>query len=266
MFPLFHIWQFIEVHVFGLFLVASWIVFFWLLHKNSLEHGLSRNIFWNIALYTTSILFWGRLAYIFTDWRNEKYIFIDLIEGGWIFDFLQRFLISENYNFSLAGCIFGFLLIFLWNVYRNKNINFHKGIDVIVRSFFWVGILGYIGALLWGQVYWVYFDSFFSILYTNKNSIVPIWSARFPLPIVYIVACLIGWLLVEKIRKTITVPDGFIGYVGIWFFWLFLFLWEFMSGSSDMFSSFRPYLSLNQLLSLVFISFSLVWIIKNTKI
>ncbi len=80
MFPLFHIGPYIEVHMFGLSLVIAWAVFFWLLHKYSTEQGISKNIFQNIALYTGSIFFWSRIVYIMTDWRNEKYLFIDLVE------------------------------------------------------------------------------------------------------------------------------------------------------------------------------------------
>lgn len=87
-----------------------------------------------------------------------------------------------------------------------------------MRAFFYAGIIGYLGTLLGGQIYGVYFDSFFSLLYTDKNSIVPVGSARFPLPIIYMLICIGGAFLLEKIRTTVTVPDGFIGYVGAGFF------------------------------------------------
>ena len=264
MFPLFHIWPLVEVHMFWLLIIASWIVFFWLLHKYSTEHGLSRNIFWDIVFYTLSIFFWSRIFYILTDWRNEKYLFINLVEGNWFLDFLHGFFITENYNLSLAWGIIGFLVVFFWKIYKAR-VNMEKSIDVLVRSFFWAAILGYIGALLGGQIYGVPYDSIFSTLYTNKNSIVPIGSARFPLPILYIVFSLIGWLLIEKLRKTLSVPDGFIGYVGIWFYGLMLFLFEFWSGSGDMFQSYPPYIGINQTIGLIFIGFSTLWIIKNMK-
>jgi hypothetical protein len=89
-----------------------------------------------------------------------------------------------------------------------------KNIDVLVHAFFYAGIIGYLGTLLGGQIYGVYFDSFFSILYTDKNSIVPVGSARFPLPIIYMLICLCGLLIIDKVRRTIRVPDGFIGYIG----------------------------------------------------
>ncbi|MFZ2255715.1 MAG: hypothetical protein WAW30_03665 [Patescibacteria group bacterium] len=44
----------------------------------------------------------------------------------------------------------------------------------MVRAFFWAGIIAYTGTLLGGQIYGVTYDSFFSLLYTNKNSIVPV--------------------------------------------------------------------------------------------
>ena len=140
MFPLFHITPFIEVHVFGILLVISWIVFFALLHKYALEHALSKNIFRNIVTYTLSMFFWGRMFYIFSDWRNEKYIFINLFEGNGIVRFIHDFFITENYNLTLAGGIFGFLIIFIWNLY-NERVNYERSIDIIARSFFWAAII-----------------------------------------------------------------------------------------------------------------------------
>ncbi len=264
MYPLFHITPFIEVHLFGIFLVFAWVIFFWLLHKYSTEHGLSKNIFGDIMSYTLTIFLFWRIFYLLSDWRNEKYIFINLIEWGWILDFIHRFFITENYDLSLAWCIIGFLVIFAWKIY-NARVNIKKSIDIISRSFFWAAIVWYTGALLWGQIYGIPFDSIFSILYTNKNSIVPIGSARFPLPSMYIVLSLVWALIIEKLYKTIKLPDGFIGYVGFWFYGACLFLFEFLSGSADMFEAYPPYISINQLLGLGFIIFSLIWILKNTK-
>ena len=142
-------------------------------------------------------------------------------------------------------------------IYRERG-KIGQNIDVLVRAFFYAGLIGYFGALLGGQIYGMYFDSFFSLLYTDKNSIVPVGSARFPLPIIYMLICLAGALMIEKIRKTLPVPDGFIGYVGFGFFGISLFLFEFLSGSADMFSSYPPYLGINQLVGLVFAIFGLV--------
>jgi hypothetical protein len=264
MFPLFHITPFIEVHLFGIFLVSAWIVFFWLLHKYSLEHGLSKNIFGDIVSYTLSIFFVGRLFYMLSDWRNEKYLFIELTEGGWVIDFLKGFFITENYELSLAWWIIWFLIVFIWKIYRTR-VHIGKSIDILTRSFFWAAIIGYIGSLLGWQIYGIAFDSIVSLQYMDKNSIVPIWSARFPLPIVYILLSLGGAILIEKLYKDISVPDGFIGYIGIGYYGIILFLFEFLSGSADMFESYPPYIGINQIIWLWCIIFSLIWIIKNTK-
>ncbi len=257
MFPLFHIGPYIEVHMFGLALVIAWAVFFWLLHKYSTEQGISKNIFQNIALYTGSIFFWSRIFYILTDWRNEKYLFIDFVEGSGLIDLLRGFFITDNYNLSLAGGLFGFLTIFAWKVHKSRA-KVGRNIDVLVRAFLYAGIIGYLGTLLGGQIYGVYFDSFFSLLYTDKNSIVPVGSARFPLPIIYMLICLGGILLIEKIHKTIRVPDGFVGYIGFALFGIGLFLFEFLSGSADMFASYPPYIGVNQIFGLLFAIFGLV--------
>lgn len=265
MFPLFHITSFIEVHFFWLCLVVAWMVFFWLLHKYSSEHGISRNIFKNISLYTLSIFFWSRVFYIFSDWRNEKYIFINLVEWSGILSFLKWFFITPNYSLSLAGGIFGFLIVFIWYIYM-KRANYEKNIDVLARSFFWAAIIGYLGALLGGQIYGIPFDSPFSLLYTDKNSIVPIGSARFPLPIIYILSALAGGLIIEKLRKSIALPNGFLWYVGFGFYGVIIFLFEFTSGAADMFESYFPYLAINQTFAVIFIGFSLLWIMKNIKL
>jgi hypothetical protein len=200
-----------------------------------------------------------------TDWRNEKYLFIDLIEGSGFIEFLKGFLITDNYNLSFSGGIFWFLSIFIWQLYR-KRANMVRNIDVLVQAFFYAGIIGYLGTLLGGQIYGAYFDSFFSLLYTDKNSIVPVGSARFPLPIMYILVCLSSILLIGKMRKTLTVPDGFIGYIGFGIFGIALFLLEFLSGSADMFASYPPYIGINQIFGLIFALFGLVWILRSTKI
>lgn len=265
MFPLFHIGPYIEVHMFGLSLVIAWAVFFWLLQKYGAERGISKTMFQNIALYTASIFFWSRIFYILTDWRNEKYLFIDFIEGSGLIDFLKGFFITDNYNLSLAGGLFGFLTLFAWKIYSTRA-KIGRNIDVLVRAFFYAGIIWYFGTLLGGQIYGAYFDSFFSLLYTDKNSIVPVGSARFPLPIIYMIICLCGILLIEKIQRSIRVPDGFIGYIGFGFFGIALFLFEFLSGSADMFASYPPYIGVNQIVGLMFALFGLVWILKSTKI
>lgn len=264
MFPLFHISPFVEVHTFWILLVIAWVVFFWLLHKYSTEHGLSKNIFGDIPSYTLSIFFWSRIFYMLIDWRNEKYLFINLVEGGGILDFLHGFFITENYSLSLAWGIIGFFMVFVWKIYRER-VNIDKSIDILARSFFWAAIIGYTGALLGWQIYGTPFDSAFSTLYTNKNSIVPVWSARFPLPILYIIFSLGGALLIEKARKTLTIPNGFLGYIAFWFYGITLFLLEFGSGSADMFESYPPYIGINQIIGLVFIILSALWVLKSTK-
>lgn len=265
MYPLFHITPYIEVHFFGIFLVTAWLVFFWLLHKYSVEHGLNKNIFGDIVSYTLSIFFMGRIFYILSDWRNEKYIFIKLIQEGAVGEFLQRFFITQNYEITLAGGIIGFLIVFLWKIRRSWYV-FGKSIDIIVRSFFYAATIGYTGALLGWQIYGIPFDSVFSLLYMDKNSIVPIGSARFPLPVLSILTSVSIALALEKIRKTITLPDGFLGYIGIWMYGIVLFLLEFTSGSADMFQSYPPYISLNQIIWLACTILALVWILRHTKI
>jgi len=80
MYPLFYITPAIEVHFFGILLVIAWGVFFLLLSRYSTEQGIIKNIYQDIVPYTLSMFIWGRVVYMLTDWRNEKYIIINFLE------------------------------------------------------------------------------------------------------------------------------------------------------------------------------------------
>lgn len=58
--------------------------------------------------------------------------------------------------------------------------------DAIAWAFLYSALLGYFATLLGGQIYGVPFDSFISITYTHRESIVGAVSSLFPLPILYI--------------------------------------------------------------------------------
>jgi hypothetical protein len=83
-------------------MIFAWGVFFGLLHKYSGENGIAKPVIADVVSFTLGIFFFSRIAYIFTEWRNEKYIFIDLVEDRGILHFLSQFFITDNYNLSLA--------------------------------------------------------------------------------------------------------------------------------------------------------------------
>ena len=264
MFPTLSIWPFFDIYTFGLCMMVAWAVFFWFLHRFSLENGITKNVFSDVVSFTLSIFFFSRVVYIFTEWRNEKYIFIDLIEWQGVLHFLRQFFITDNYHLSLAWGIFGFFLVLFWKI-RKKPHLMEKYLDTVVRAFLMAAPIGYFGALLGGQLYGIPFDSLFSIAYTNKESIVPGDVSRFPLPVIYVLS--IVWLVffLRKLATKDNIPSGLIAYAGMGIYGAIVFLFEFLNSSSDMFSSFPPYLSLNQLVGCLFILIGFLWILRNIK-
>ncbi len=88
--------------------------------------------------------------------------------------------------------------------------------DAITWAFLYSALLGYFATLLGGQIYGIPFDSFISIVYNHKESIVGLRSAVFPLPILYIIGvALILSTLIFFHRKVMQIPHGFIGFLGL---------------------------------------------------
>jgi hypothetical protein len=109
-----------------------------------------------------------------------------------------------------------------------------------------------------GQIYGFSMDSWISISYDHKESIVPIRTGTFPLAIFYILGTLgtIGWMRWFE-KKMGQIPYGFIGFIGVGIFSGMVFLGEFMNGSEDMFESYF-FLNLNQIGALIGIITSLI--------
>lgn len=263
MYPLINIGPWISIYTFGLCMIIAWGVFFTLLHYFSIRRGISKHIFSSIIDFTLSIFFFGRIFYIFSDWRTEKFIFMDLFETGDIFGFLKQFFITDNYSLSFAGGVIGFLIIFFWKTRQNKKDRL-KYWDSVVPAFLIAASIGYIGTLLWGQIYGIVMNTFFSITYTNPDSIVPFQNPTFPLPIIYSILTLLIAFFLYRIDRKISIPEGFLGYMWMGLFAGVLFLGEFMNGASDLFSS-RIYLNITQIIALGLISYVIIWLLKMMK-
>ena len=263
MYPTIHIGGWLSLYTFGFFMILAWGIFFTLLHYLSIRKGITKHIFSSIIDFTLAIFFFGRIFYIFSDWRTERFLFVDLFETGNIFTFLTDFFITDNYSLSFAGGVVGFLLVFLYKT-RSIKKDRPKYWDSIVPSFLIAAVIWYIGTLLGGQIYGIVLDSFISISYTNHDSIVPFQNPTFPLPLVYAIisGCIVFFLY--RIEQKIALPDGFIGYIGMGIFATILFIWEFLNGASDLFSS-RLYLNINQIIALGILSYAFVWILKLIK-
>ncbi|MBC7498266.1 prolipoprotein diacylglyceryl transferase [Candidatus Gracilibacteria bacterium] len=260
MYPIISLGNWITIYTFGLLMIIAWAVFFMLLHYFSLRRGLPKHIFDSIIDFTLAIFFFGRIFYIFSAWRTEKFLFVDLFSTGDIFTFLKQFFITDNYSLSFAGGVVGFLTIFLYKTW-NKERERPKYWDSIIPAFLIAASIGYIGALLGGQIYGIVLDSWFSIYYTSSDSIVPFQNPTFPLPVLYSIFALLTAYFLYRIENKVALPEGLIGYMGMGIFATVLFLGEFLNGASDLFSS-RIYLGLTQIIALCIISYALVGILR----
>jgi len=260
MYPTITIWSWIQIYTFWLVMIIAWAVFFSLLHYFSLKRGISKHIFESIIYFTLSIFFFGRLFYILSDWRTEKFLFIDLFSTGDIFAFLKQFFITDNYSLSFAGGVIGFFLVFIYKTW-DKAKDRLKYWDIILPAFLIAASIWYVGTLLGGQIYGQVMDTFFSIHYTSPDSIVPFQNPTFPLPIFYAIFSLVTVFFLYRIESKMRLPDGLLWYMGMGIFSIILFLGEFLNGASDLFSS-RIYLDLTQLIALCLISYALIWIAR----
>lgn len=264
MYPTFEIFD-LKIYTFWVLMSITWLLFFVLLHHFSWKEGFTKSIFSDRAIiyFTISIVFFARFFYIFSEWRDEQFILRELSEGN-ILWFLRLFFTPESYHFSLFGWVVGFVLVFFSLTQRQKMERL-RYFDAIMWAFLYAALLGYIATLLGGQIYGFPVDSFLSIVYNHKESIVPIRTGTFPLPVIYLIGTLgiIGWVRWFE-KKIGEIPYGFIGFLSLWIFSGMIFLWEFFNGSEDMFESYF-FLNLNQIGALIGIIISLIWIFRNIE-
>lgn len=76
------------------------------------------------------------------EWRDEKFIFIDLIEGNGIGKFLLDFFITDTYKLSLAGAIIGFLIVFFIKIRKERSM-FLRSADALIKAFLITAAIGY---------------------------------------------------------------------------------------------------------------------------
>ncbi len=253
----------LHIYVFGIFIALAWIVFFSSLHMFAHKKGLTKHVFTHIVPFTLSIFVFGRIFYMFNDWREQKFIFQNLIEGESFFRFLKDFFVPENYNLSLAGGIFGFFLVFfLYTRGTHKKIR-TKYLDIIVPSFLFSAVIGYVGALLWGQIYGIASNAFYAIEYTNKYSSIPFQTTLFPLPVLYIMAIIV-LIAVWRRLSQLSTPNGYIGFLFVGIYGLILFLLEFTNGASGMFESYIG-INLTQITGILFAIIGFLWISNILK-
>ncbi|MCD5385238.1 prolipoprotein diacylglyceryl transferase [Candidatus Gracilibacteria bacterium] len=249
MFPFFEPINGFLIYTFGLTLTISFFAFLWMLKKLSIRFGYDFIIFKkNILWFFLSIFFFSRLFYVISKWHDLKYIKNPL-----------EFFIMNDYNFSLFGAIFGFLIV-LYITLKIRKEKLDKFIDGLAISLFFILSIGFIGALFGGQVYGKETTLGIEILYTNPFTPVPFQVPIFPLPIVYSILFFILFSI-SYISSMYIHTKGIIGYIGLIIMSLLFIIFEFFSGKYDIFRD-NIGINLTQILSIIFIIFCIYRLIK----
>lgn len=200
-----------------------------MLNKLSARFGYNYSFFKNnILWYFISVFFFSRLFYVIGSWQDMKFIKDPF-----------QFFISGEFNFSLFGAIFGFWLV-LRILTKLEKSPIDKYIDGIVVSFLFVLVIGYIGAIFWGQVYGRETNMGIEILYQNSNSIVPYQVPVFPLPIVYAAVSFIIFCIVYILGLFVHIR-ALIGYIWLLAFSSMILVFESLSGKYDLLSLSTPF-------------------------
>lgn len=226
----------ITIYTFGLALSISFILFFFMLYKLSEKFGINANFFLgNVLWFFLSMFVFSRLFYIIAEWRDFQFLWSQGV---------LKFLLMSDYNFSLMGGIFGFMVVLLFQLKRFM-ISSRKYIDAIVLAFLFASIIGFIGAFFGGQIYGRPTDSFMGIAATSDGSNTPYASPMFPLALLYSLTSFLLFFCLYLARK-FTKIEGLVGYMGILLFSIILFSAEFYSGGTDIFKAY-VFFNLNQI-------------------
>ncbi|MCH2188747.1 prolipoprotein diacylglyceryl transferase [Candidatus Gracilibacteria bacterium] len=223
MFPFIEILPGFTLYTFGLSLVICFFLFLGMFRKlaNRFKYNtdiIEKNLLW----YVLGIFIGSRLFYVIAKWSDLKYIRNPF-----------EFFLMNDYNFSLLGGIVGFFVVF-YILLKKKKETIDNYIDGIITSLLFILPVGYVGALLGGQVYGRETHIGIEILYSHPFTPVPFEIAIFPLPIVYagvffLLFCgaYIGSLFIHT--------KSFIGYIGALAACCVLLIFEFFSGKYDIF-------------------------------
>lgn len=239
MFPFFEIFGGITLYTFGITLSIIFFVFLWNLKRLETRFGYSFTFFsQNIIWFFLSSFVFSRIFYLLGNWKDLKYINEPF-----------HFLIMSEYNFSLFWAMTGFFIA-LYVLVKIEKTTIRKYIDGVVLAFLFILIIGYIWALLWGQVYGRPTDFWIEITYTNSSTLVPYQVGVFPLPIVYMILSFLLFCGMYILSLFIHIK-GFIGYCGIIAFSAIVLICEFFSGKEDILSVYSIF-NLPQVYAIIF--------------
>jgi phosphatidylglycerol---prolipoprotein diacylglyceryl transferase len=225
MYPQFELFG-ITIYSFGLALSISFLAFFFLVYRLSLKIGINTNFFLGNALwfFLSSFVF-SRLFYVLSEWRDFQFIFS---EGFF------RFFFMSDYNFSLVGGAFGFLLV-LFLITKFRKLAGDKFIDAVTLAFLGAGVIGFVGAFLGGQVLGAPTELAIGVTYPADTANNPYTSPVLPLGLFYAAGCFALFCVLYIIR-TLVRTDGMVGYFGILLFSSAYLVGEEFSGRPDLFS------------------------------
>jgi len=140
----------------------------------------------------------------------------------------------NDFNFSLFGAIFGFVVVAFILLRLEKN-SFNRYVDGIVLSFLAIMTLWYIGSLFGGQVFGRETSFGIELSYQHFSANVPFQVPIFPLPIVYALGSFIIFSAMYILSLFIHIR-GYIGYMGIMLFCTMILIFESFSGKQDIIS------------------------------
>lgn len=213
-----------RIYTFGIALTLCFFAFLWNLQRLEKRFWYSFTFFsHNILWYFLSVFFFSRFFYVIGRWNDMKFIK----------DPFEFFIMSE-YNFSLFGAIFWFLVV-LVTLCRIEKTPVSRYIDGTVLAFLAALCIGYVGSIFGWQVYGRETVLWIEIIYTNENASVPFQVPIFPLPIIYSIVSFILFSGMYILSLFIHVK-GFIGYLGLLIFSSMILIFEFFSGKQDIIS------------------------------
>lgn len=224
MYPFFQIFGDARIYTFGIALALCFMLFLWNLKRLGKRFGYNFSFFsQNILWLFISVFIFSRLFYVIAQWNNTKFIRDPF-----------QFLIMSEYNFSLFGAIFWFLLV-LYFLVRLEKSSLKKYIDGVVLSFLFIMVVWYIGSFFWGQVFGRETMFGIELTYSNPDSPVPIQVPVFPLPIAYAIwtFLLFSGLYILSLFVHIR---WFIGYLGLVLFGSLVLVLDYFSGKQDILS------------------------------
>lgn len=224
MFPFFEIFPGFFVYTFWLTLTLCFFAFLWNLQRLAKRFSYSFSFFTqNILWFFLSVFFFSRVFYIIGRWQDMKFI-----------NEPMSFFLMNEYSFSIFWAIFWFLWV-MWILVRLERSSMARYIDGVVLSFLFILVIGYIGALFWGQVYGKPTDFGLEISYMNAYTQVEYQVPIFPLPIVYALCSFIIFSGLYILSLFLHVK-WFIGYMWLILFSVMILIFDSFSGKQDILS------------------------------